>query len=67
MKNKKAFQLIISIVIFTFLCAANVNSEEENIADDPGNYEYMSIVTQQFDCLTSRIHISKPNEEYEEI
>ena len=67
MKNKKAFQLIISIAILTFLYAADVHSQEGNIADEPGNNEYMSIVTRQFDCLTSRIHISKPNGEYEEI
>lgn len=67
MKNKKAFQLIINIAIFIFLYTANVHCQDGNIADETGNNEYMSIVTRQFDCLTSRIHISKPNGEYEEI
>lgn len=67
MKNKKAFELIINITILTFLFAANVYSQEGSIADETGNYEYMSIVTRQYDGSTSRIYISMPNGQYEEI
>lgn len=67
MKNKKAFRLIISIAFFTFLYAANVYSQEGDISDETGNYEYMSIVTRVFDSKLSRIYISKPNGEYKEI